>query len=120
MPRVLILGATGYIGLRIARALLATGNYTVWGSARSAAKATYLLQNEIYPVESDITDPSILAGTIATLNIDIVVDATTAYDAAAAILEGVLTAAQTRRTALLADNIHHFVAILRHINNTVA
>jgi nucleoside-diphosphate-sugar epimerase len=108
MPRVLILGATGYIGLRIARTLLATGNYTVWGSARSATKAKYLLQNEIYPIESDITDPSTLASTIATLNIDIVVDATTAYDAAAAILQGVVTAAQTRRTALLADNIHHF------------
>lgn len=38
MPTVLVLGATGYIGLPFAQSLLRSGNYTVYGLARSPEK----------------------------------------------------------------------------------
>jgi nucleoside-diphosphate-sugar epimerase len=38
MPRILIVGATGYIGQALALDLLRSGNYEVYGIARSEVK----------------------------------------------------------------------------------
>ena len=41
MPTVLVLGATGYLGLPFAQSLLRSGSYTVYGLARSPEKGTF-------------------------------------------------------------------------------
>ncbi|KAL4751941.1 hypothetical protein BDW72DRAFT_172482 [Aspergillus terricola var. indicus] len=100
MPNVLVLGGSGYLGLAISQALLSSGNYTVWGSARTPEKAKLLLQNEISPIEVDITDQETLASTIAENSIDIVVETTMAFRQAGDILEGVKKAAGRRQDEL--------------------
>ncbi|KAL4912015.1 hypothetical protein BDW62DRAFT_216719 [Aspergillus aurantiobrunneus] len=100
MPNVLILGGSGYIGLALAQSLVASGNYNVWGSARSPEKANLLLQNELTPVEADITDPETLSAVIVDNRIDIVVDATSAHLQGGNILDGVKSAATKRRCNL--------------------
>ncbi|KAL2838072.1 hypothetical protein BJX68DRAFT_249338 [Aspergillus pseudodeflectus] len=100
MPNVLVLGGSGYIGLALSKSLVASGNYTVWGSARSPEKAKLLAQNEITPVESDVTNAETLRTIIIENDINIVVDTTSAYEQAAQILQGVTDAAKARRDAL--------------------
>ncbi|KAL4981445.1 hypothetical protein BDW68DRAFT_196511 [Aspergillus falconensis] len=105
MPNTLILGGSGYIGLALAQSLVSSGNYTVWGSARSPEKAKLLLQNEITPIEADITDPKTLSSVIIDNRIDIVVDATSAHQQCGNILEGVRSAATRRRDDLAKEGI---------------
>ncbi|KAL4890164.1 NAD dependent epimerase/dehydratase family protein [Aspergillus ambiguus] len=105
MPNVLILGATGYIGLALAQSLRRGGTYTVWGTARTPEKAKLLMANEVFPVGGDITDSQTLSGMITGNQIDIVVDASSAYDKASQILNGVVHAGNARRQALAAEGI---------------
>ncbi|KAL4903512.1 hypothetical protein BDW74DRAFT_186127, partial [Aspergillus multicolor] len=106
MPNVLVLGGSGYVGLALCQSLVSSGNYTVWGTARSPEKAKLLLQNEIAPVtDADITNPEILSTIIAENSIDIVVDTTSAYEQSAQILQGVVKAATARRDTLANENI---------------
>lgn len=104
MPNVLILGATGYLGLALGQSLLRSGNYAVWGLARSQDKAKVLTANEITAVVGDVSDSAILTKIIASADIDIVVDATSAYEQAATILKTVVSAAKTRQAALAKEN----------------
>ncbi|KAG8851804.1 hypothetical protein FRB96_009079 [Tulasnella sp. 330] len=53
MSIILIIGATGFIGLPVATALRRAG-YIVYGHARSLEKARLLAQNEILPIEGDV------------------------------------------------------------------
>ena len=53
---VFITGATGYIGFNVAQAFRRTG-HQVWGLTRSAAKATMLEQQEIWPVIGSLQQP---------------------------------------------------------------
>ncbi|KAG8998307.1 hypothetical protein FRB93_013782 [Tulasnella sp. JGI-2019a] len=57
MSTVLIIGATGFIGLPVAQALRRAG-YIVYGLARTPEKARILAQNEILPVEGDVANLS--------------------------------------------------------------
>lgn len=100
MPNVLILGGSGYLGFSLAQSLLRSGNYAVWGLIRSEAKAKLLAANEITPVVGDVTDASTLTGIIASADIDIVIDTTSAYEQASTILKAVISAAKTRLEAL--------------------
>jgi nucleoside-diphosphate-sugar epimerase len=50
MPKVLIVGATGYVGQALALSLIHSGNHIVYGLARSNQKARALAQQEILPV----------------------------------------------------------------------
>ncbi|KAL5358548.1 hypothetical protein BJX96DRAFT_183016 [Aspergillus floccosus] len=100
MPNILVLGATGYIGLALAQSLLRSGTYTVWGTARTAEKARLLMKHEIIPVEIKVIDSTTLSGIITANMIDVVVDASSAYDQAGDILAGVLHAAKNQRQSL--------------------
>ena len=105
MPTVLILGATGYIGLALSQALLRSGAFTVYGTARSDEKAKTLLLNEITPLQNpDILKPEVLASVIAKHRFDLVIDVTSAYEDATAILQGVVQAAKQRREAYENEN----------------
>ncbi|KAK1141738.1 hypothetical protein N8T08_008836 [Aspergillus melleus] len=105
MPNVLILGGTGYLGLSLAKSLLRAGTYTVWGTARSPEKAKNLLINEITPVEDDITNPETLSQVISTNAIDIVVDASSAYEQYGQILAAVINTSKARQDDLSKENI---------------
>src|SRR5258708_20699256 len=50
MPKILIIGATGYLGQTLALSLLRSGNHSVYGIARSVEKAAGLARLEITPV----------------------------------------------------------------------
>ncbi|KAI9035918.1 NAD-dependent epimerase/dehydratase family protein [Aspergillus affinis] len=105
MPNILILGGTGYLGLSLAKSLLRAGTYTVWGTARSPEKAKNLLVNEITPVEDDITNPETLSKVISTNSIDVVVDASSAYEHYGQILAAVTNASKARQEALSKEYI---------------
>lgn len=100
MPNVLILGATGYIGFPLTQSLLRSGNYTVYGLARTAAKTKQLVQNEIIPIIGDVSDPSTFTPLIASTPIDIVVDATDAYEHACRIVNALITVSKSRMETL--------------------
>ncbi|KAJ6014985.1 hypothetical protein N7540_009576 [Penicillium herquei] len=105
MPNVLILGGTGYIGNAVAKSLVQSGNYKVWGTARTAEKAKQLAINEIVPVEDDITDPAVLSQIIIDNSINVVVDISSAYQHAGSIFEGVIQAATTIQESLSKEGI---------------
>jgi nucleoside-diphosphate-sugar epimerase len=70
--RVLVTGATGYIGGAAARALLARG-HEVLGLTRSAGSADRLRQFGITPVGGDFGDAASLSEAIGTAKVDAVV-----------------------------------------------
>ena len=105
MPTVLILGASGYIGLPFAQSLLRSGNYTVYGLARTIEKAKILTINEIIPIVGDLSETDKISSLISSVPIDIVVDTTSAYESAGSLL-GTLTNASKSRMQTLANEGH--------------
>ncbi|KAK0726780.1 hypothetical protein B0T26DRAFT_638185 [Lasiosphaeria miniovina] len=103
MPAVLILGASGYAGLAVGQALLRSGNYTVYGTSRSAEKAKTLTTNEITPVIGDASNSAFLAAAIHDNHIDLVIDLTQAYENAGNILNTIVQAARKRAETLAKD-----------------
>ncbi|KAJ5688585.1 hypothetical protein N7462_002977 [Penicillium macrosclerotiorum] len=76
MPKVLILGATGYLGNSISNLLVQTGEHTVYGVARTAAKASHLERQEIIPVlcPNPVNEPEPYLSIIRSKHIDVVLD----------------------------------------------
>ncbi|KAH8697306.1 hypothetical protein BGW36DRAFT_378410 [Talaromyces proteolyticus] len=89
MPRILILGATGYVGSRVANLLVRNGNHVVYGLARSTEKGSQLAQKEIIPVicPDPINNPSSFLSVVRSAPIDVVVDLSGANQDSAKILE---------------------------------
>ena len=106
MPNVLILGGSGYLGTAIAQALLRSGSYAVWGTARSAAKAAQLRAIEVTPVETiNLADTQTIVQAIDTYHIDAVIDASSAYEQVAGVLAAIISAAKARADALAKDKV---------------
>ena len=97
MPHVLVFGATGTIGNAIALTLLRSGLHTVYGLARSPAKANGLSKQEIIPVLGSISQPD---GFLDLLEknpeISVVVDAAAAYGESAKLVELLVGAGKKR------------------------
>ena len=74
MTRILLIGATGYVGTNVASALVRSGNHTVYGLARSPAKAAQLAVKEVIPVIGDVEDSAAYIALIKSANIHVVVD----------------------------------------------
>ncbi|OAL07766.1 NAD(P)-binding protein [Phaeosphaeriaceae sp. SRC1lsM3a] len=76
MTKVLIIGATGYLGRRLASALVRRGRDQVYGIARTKTKAQSLALAEITPVlcADPINEPSAYVQAIRDHHIDTVVD----------------------------------------------
>jgi nucleoside-diphosphate-sugar epimerase len=70
--KVLVTGASGYIGSAVAKALIARG-HKVFGLARSDASASKLRSLGVTPVSGDFADHSSLTRAIATSNPDAVI-----------------------------------------------
>lgn len=98
MPRILILGATGYLGNRIAKLLVQTGQHTVYGVARSSEKALQLARDEITPVlcPDPLNSPEQYLSTIRSSSIDIVIDCAQALHQAHSFLENIKKVGQER------------------------
>jgi nucleoside-diphosphate-sugar epimerase len=76
MPKVLIIGATGYLGKRLAKTLIRCGRDQVYGIARTKSKAESLALAEIIPVlcADPANEPSAYVEAIRNHHIDTVVD----------------------------------------------
>ncbi|KZT29608.1 NAD(P)-binding protein [Neolentinus lepideus HHB14362 ss-1] len=70
--KVLVLGASGFIGLPVAQALVRAG-HSVYGVTRSAAKAKELAAEEIIPIIAEASKPETWIAHVSTL--DVVIDA---------------------------------------------
>lgn len=97
MPKILIIGATGYLGQTLALSLIRSGNHTVYGIARSPEKAVGLARQEITPVLCPdlVKDPQPVLDAIQQHNIAVVV-ACGADQEAAKVLEVTLAAGKQR------------------------
>ncbi|KAF3407922.1 hypothetical protein DPV78_001801 [Talaromyces pinophilus] len=73
MPRVLIFGATGYVGRQVAGLLVQSGQHYVYGVARTQAKALLFQREEIIPVlcSDPANNPESYLSTIRSGSIDI-------------------------------------------------
>ena len=80
MTKVLLIGATGYVGKTVADTLVRSGQHEVWGIARSESKAKQLALGEVRPVLSPdpVNQPAPWVDAIRHNHIDVVVDASTA------------------------------------------
>ncbi|KAG8525550.1 uncharacterized protein KY384_009194 [Bacidia gigantensis] len=97
MPHILIFGATGTIGGALAHYLLSSGQHTVYGLARSPAKAKVLAKQEIIPVLGSIAEPKGFLDLLASHpEISVVVDAAAAYGESATIVDLLVTAGKKR------------------------
>lgn len=67
-----MLGASGFIGLPVAQALVRAG-HSVYGVTRSALKAKQLAAEEIIPIVAEVSKPDTWVNHVA--NMDVVVDA---------------------------------------------
>lgn len=101
MPRILILGATGYLGNRVANLLVQSGQHTVYGVARSSEKALQLARDEITPVlcPDPVNSPEQYLYTIRSASIDIVIDCSQALQQAHSFLENIKKVGQERLDA---------------------
>jgi nucleoside-diphosphate-sugar epimerase len=75
MVKVLVLGATGYIGLPLSQSLLRS-SHTVYGLSRTPQKAHQLSLHEIIPVSGSSEDSAAYTQLIRDHRIDVVVDCT--------------------------------------------
>lgn len=95
MPRILILGATGYIGSALASSLLRS-DHTVYGLARTSSKAIQLARLEIIPILGSVQDSDAYIKLIKTAHIDVVVDCAGANQESSKILSDVREAGKER------------------------
>lgn len=99
MPKVLILGATGYVGSAVAASLVRSGDHVVYGLARNSAKATSLVRQEIIPVSGSVTDSAAYLSLIRTAHIDVVVDCSGANQESTQLLSDLHAAGKERLEA---------------------
>jgi nucleoside-diphosphate-sugar epimerase len=99
MSKILILGATGYLGKHVAHGLVQSGQHTVYGVARSQERAVQLARQEIIPVlcSNPVEDPESYLSVIRSENIDIVVDVSGANQGSYSFLHNVMLVSQERQ-----------------------
>ena len=93
--RILVLGATGYIGNAVALSLL-RNNHKVYGLAREPATANRLARHEIIPVLASAEDSDAYIQLIKTAHIDVVVDCVGSKQTSAKVLSDVKEAGKER------------------------
>lgn len=108
MPKVLIFGATGYVGKRIANLLVQSGQHTVYGIARTEAKTQQLAQQEVIPVfcEDPVGNPEAYLSIIRNKNIDVVMDVANTGPDSHKFLQEVSCVGAERLESYRKNNIH--------------
>ncbi|KAF5566038.1 hypothetical protein FPHYL_3951 [Fusarium phyllophilum] len=109
MPKVLIIGATGYLGSRLCNVLVNSGQHIVYGIARNEAKAKSLAVTEVTPVicPDPINKPEAYLDVIRNFNIDIVVDVSGANQESAKFLADVKAVGQERLNKVKGAGLTH-------------
>jgi nucleoside-diphosphate-sugar epimerase len=109
MPKVLIIGATGYLGSRICDVLVRSGQHRVYGIARSEIKAKSLAVAEVTPVicPDPIHKPAAYLDVIRDSNIDIVIDVSGANQDSTHFLEDLKTVGQERLNKAKSAGLTH-------------
>ncbi|KAI8603345.1 hypothetical protein EDD21DRAFT_369382 [Dissophora ornata] len=104
MVKVLVIGATGYIGLRLSQALR-RANHIVYGTSRSSSKENLLRSNEIIPItgaiETDRHQTPPWIETVKNENIEVVIDLSGIQNGNKAILEPLVRLSKDRQSAHL-------------------
>lgn len=88
MTKVLLLGATGYVGKRLAETLVRSGQHRVYGIARSEAKAKTLALAEVIPIicPDPVNEPKSYMDAIRNHHIEVIVDVAGAHQETAKFL----------------------------------
>ncbi|KAG9497413.1 hypothetical protein J7337_010274 [Fusarium musae] len=109
MPKVLIIGATGYLGSRLCNVLVNSGKHRVYGIARNEAKAKSLAVAEVSPIicPDPINKPDAYLDAIRIFNIDIIVDVSGANQESAKFLADVKAVGQERLNKAKAAGLTH-------------
>ncbi|RBQ78516.1 hypothetical protein FVER14953_07706 [Fusarium verticillioides] len=109
MPKVLIIGATGYLGSRLCNVLVNSGKHRVYGIARNEAKAKSLAVAEVSPIicPDPINKPDAYLDAIRNFNIDIIVDVSGANQESAKFLADVKAVGQERLNKAKAAGLTH-------------
>ncbi|KAF5594359.1 uncharacterized protein FSUBG_9461 [Fusarium subglutinans] len=109
MPKVLIIGATGYLGSRVCSVLVNSGQHRVFGIARNQVKAKSLAVAEVTPIicPDPINKPDSYLDAIRNFNIDIVADVSGANQESAKFLADVKTVGQKRLSKAKAAGLTH-------------
>lgn len=94
MVKILVIGASGYIGIRVVQHLR-RADHIVYGASRSATNSTLLSENEAIPVVGTVDD---WVQAIKNEHIDTVVDLAGDYDGIKNIVEPILKAAKERES----------------------
>lgn len=107
MPKILIIGATGYLGSRLCSFLVQTGQHRVYGIARTEAKAKALALSEVTPIlcPDPVNEPGAYLAAIQNYNIDTVVDVAGADAQSAKFLADVAAIGKQRLERFAAANI---------------
>ncbi|KAI9807219.1 MAG: hypothetical protein M1825_005937 [Sarcosagium campestre] len=98
MVKVLVLGATGYLGIPLCNALR-RASHQVYGVVRSDSKRRTLAKLEVTPVLGSSDEPENYISLIKSANIDVVIDASGAQAGATKILKDVSRAGEERLVA---------------------
>lgn len=98
MTKVLILGATGYVGKRLAETLVRSGQHRVYGIARSEAKAKTLVLAEVIPIicPDPVNEPKAYMDAIRHHRIEVIVDVAGAFQDTAKFLSHAKEISQER------------------------
>ncbi|KAI9770327.1 MAG: hypothetical protein M1840_003486 [Geoglossum simile] len=95
MVKVLVLGATGYVGFPLCQSLL-RANHKVYGLARTQEKAIQLARAEIIPVLGSLEDSGAYLGLVRDERIDVVVDSMSGSSNTARVVEGLIALSKER------------------------
>lgn len=109
MVKVLVLGATGYIGRRFVSSLVQSGGHLVYGLARTPEKAAALSREEVIPVLSNdpVSNPNPWISAIRDFNIDVVVDVAGAFQDSASFLSAVKAVGAQRAERFRAEGLRN-------------
>ncbi|KAL6821448.1 hypothetical protein V8C40DRAFT_280732 [Trichoderma camerunense] len=107
MTKVLILGATGYVGKRLAETLVRSGQHQVYGIARSEAKAKTMALAEVTPIicADPVNEPEAYMKAVRDYHIDVIVDIAGANQESAKFLSHAKEISQERLNSYAASGI---------------
>lgn len=107
MTKVLILGATGYVGKRLAETLVRSGQHKVYGIARSEAKAKTLSLAEVTPVicADPVNEPAAYMSVVRDRHIDVIVDVAGVHQDSLKFLDHAKTIGRERLESYAASGI---------------
>ncbi|KAF3393743.1 hypothetical protein F1880_004924 [Penicillium rolfsii] len=108
MTKVLLIGATGYLGRQVADLLVQSGQHTVYGVTRSPAKAKQLAKEEIIPIvcPDPVKQPDPYLDIVRSKHVDVIVDVAGAHAGSHKILADVILVGKERLHASKARGVH--------------